>query len=105
MAMYQTAKAYIVVLRAGSETYEASRGVRNFGTWTMLGCVLRLYTAYDLQNRGLYDVTLWSFVIGFLYFGLEWVVFGASVPGRKRGLLITMGTCLWMALQRDHYIS
>jgi hypothetical protein len=106
MAIYQTVKAYIAVIRGGQETYalDSTRAARNFGTWTLLGCILRLYTAYDIQNQGLYDVTLWSFVVGFLYFGLEWVVFGISVPGRRRGLVITGGTIMWMLMQRGHYV-
>lgn len=103
--MYKTTAVYVTMLRAGPEKYEATRGFRTFGTWTMLGCVLRVYAAYDIQNRGLYDVTLWSFAIGSLYFGMEWAVFGGSMPGRKRGLLIAMGSCIWMALQRHHYLS
>jgi hypothetical protein len=105
MALYQTVKSYIIVIRGGRETFEATRVTRNFGSWTLLGCILRLYAAYNIQNRQLYDVTLWSVVIGFLYFFLEWVVFGISVPGRRRGLIITMGTCIWMLLQRKHYTS
>ncbi|KAH8589225.1 Erg28 like protein-domain-containing protein [Bisporella sp. PMI_857] len=105
IALYQTAKSYIGVIRAGSAAFDATRASRNFGTWTLLGSVLRLYTAYDIQNGGLYDVTIWSFVIGFAYFGLEWVVFGISVPGRRRGLVITLGTCIWMLIQRNHYIE
>ncbi|KAG9336472.1 hypothetical protein JZ751_002819 [Albula glossodonta] len=41
---------------------------RAFGIWTLLSAILRCVCAIDIQNKTLYHVTLWTFVLALGHF-------------------------------------
>ncbi|KAG7237240.1 hypothetical protein INR49_032573 [Caranx melampygus] len=41
---------------------------RTFGIWTLLSSIIRCTCAIDIQNRTLYHLTLWTFVMALGYF-------------------------------------
>eukprot|EP00899_Mesostigma_viride_P022829 jgi/Mesvir1/3730/Mv15006-RA.1 len=48
---------------------------RTFATWTMVTCVLCLYTVYENVAGGVYKVTMFSFVAALVHFLLEFLVY------------------------------
>ncbi|XP_014066440.2 ergosterol biosynthetic protein 28 homolog [Salmo salar] len=41
---------------------------RTFGIWTLLSSVIRCTCAIDIQNKTLYHITLWIFVLALVHF-------------------------------------
>ena len=57
---------------------------RMMGTWTLTSALIRVYTAYHIDNPVVYQLCLWSFVIAFTSFFLEVFVYKTaplSSPG------------------------
>ncbi|TGZ82679.1 erg28p [Ascodesmis nigricans] len=78
---------------------------RTFGTWTFLSAIVRLYTAYHIGNKALYDVCMWSYVIAGGHFVTEWLVFGSASLGKglTGPLVVSSTSLLWMWTQREAY--
>ncbi|XP_071495633.1 ergosterol biosynthetic protein 28 homolog [Diadema antillarum] len=78
---------------------------RLFGTWTLLAGAVRMMCAYDIRNRAVYDLTLFSFILAFLHFATEFLVFetvelsfGVIAP------LVISGTSIFMMCQGYMYV-
>lgn len=94
-----------------SQLYEASPATplssRTFGTWTILSSVIRLYAAYQIDQKPVYDLALWTYAIALAHFSSEWLVFGTA---RLRGrfvfpVIVASGTLIWMVTQRASYLG
>ncbi|PIK62489.1 putative ergosterol biosynthetic protein 28 [Apostichopus japonicus] len=53
---------------------------RMFGTWTMLSGVVRLMCAVFIDNRPVYDLTLFTFIMVWLHFLSELLIFKTTEP-------------------------
>ena len=96
---------------------------RTFGTWTLLSAIVRVYAAYNIANRAVYDICVWSYVIAGAHFFSEWLVFrttryvfpyvpdGKRLTGRRLGpgltgpLLVSSLSIWWMITQREFYTA
>ncbi|KAI0087296.1 Erg28 like protein-domain-containing protein [Irpex rosettiformis] len=80
---------------------------RTFAVWTLMSAVVRFYTAYDIHNKTLYDMSLLSFLIVFGHFTSEIFVFRtAKLNGPVISPLIVGTTSLvWMITQYDFYVK
>jgi len=92
------------------ETNEVVSGLasRLMGTWTFTSAVIRAYTAYNINNRALYDVCIWSYVIAWSSFAAEVLVYKTAKlasPGVFLPFLVSSGSLYWMITQRDLYTS
>ncbi|XP_071963068.1 ergosterol biosynthetic protein 28 homolog [Antedon mediterranea] len=66
-------------LYAGSEDQVTSLAVRLFGVWTLLAAVLRVVCAFYIHNNQIYLLTLFSFVLVFVHFMSELLIFKSAV--------------------------
>ena len=48
---------------------------RSFAVWTLLTCSCCIFAAFNLNNRPIYLLTLWSFIVALLYFILEFYLY------------------------------
>ncbi|XP_077094654.1 ergosterol biosynthetic protein 28 homolog [Siphateles boraxobius] len=55
-------------LYTGTPDYVNGLQARTFGIWTLLSSIIRCACAIDIQNRTLYHVTLWTFVLALGHF-------------------------------------
>ena len=80
---------------------------RAFGTRTLLSACVRFYGVYHLEDKDVYNLVLWSFVIGLMYFGSEWLVFGTIriSNGLIQALTVTSISLIWMLSQDRFYIK
>lgn len=79
---------------------------RTFGTWTFLSSIVRLYTAYHIDNPIVYQLCLWTYVVAFGHFVSEWRVFrtaSLSVP-LAGPLVVSTLSLVWMWMQWDYYV-
>uniref|UniRef100_A0AAY4C4P6 Ergosterol biosynthetic protein 28 n=1 Tax=Denticeps clupeoides TaxID=299321 RepID=A0AAY4C4P6_9TELE len=55
-------------LYTGTPEFVNGLQARTFGIWTFLSSIIRCACAIDIQNRTLYHVTLWTFVLALGHF-------------------------------------
>ncbi|KAL2193634.1 hypothetical protein P885DRAFT_72023 [Corynascus similis CBS 632.67] len=80
---------------------------RLFGTWTFLAGLIRFYASYELENRALYQLAIWTHVIAAVHFTSEMLVLKTvrfSGP-QAFPFLAAYGGSLWMILQYNHYVE
>ncbi|KAI0026619.1 hypothetical protein K488DRAFT_65689, partial [Vararia minispora EC-137] len=79
---------------------------RTFAAWTLTSAVVRLYAAYHIHEKVVYDMTLFTYLIAFGHFGTEILVFrSAKLPGPVISPVIVSTVSLgWMLYQYDTYV-
>lgn len=72
---------------------------RTFGTWTIITAAVRLQAAYQIENKAVYELALFTFAAATLHFTLELLVFGTITKGdwMKLGALVDLASAIWMA--------
>ncbi|KAL1923439.1 uncharacterized protein VTP21DRAFT_8419 [Calcarisporiella thermophila] len=97
-------ECYDVEARSGKITPLVSR---LFGTWTVMSAVVRVYCAYNIRNKPIYDVTIWSYAIALFHFTSEMFVFRSAQLNRA-----TMWPCIiassllsWMVYEYENYLG
>ncbi|KAG9301162.1 hypothetical protein G9A89_012545 [Geosiphon pyriformis] len=63
---------------------------RTFATWTFTTAVVRLYTAYNITNKAVYQIAIWTYLIALLHFTSEWQFYKTSKfgPGLSAPLFV-----------------
>jgi hypothetical protein len=80
---------------------------RLFAAWTFITGVIRLYTAYDVSNPTLYQLSLLTHVVAASHFLSEFLVFKTCPSSGPLVFPIMAGSTgtVWMALQYAHYVG
>lgn len=80
---------------------------RTFGTWTALSSVVRLYAAFHIHDKNVYEICMWTYAIAWGHFVGEWLVFGTAKLGRGLAgpLIVATGTSVWMLAQWGEYVK
>eukprot|EP00921_Rhytidocystis_pertsovi_P024081 GHVQ01038675.1.p1 GENE.GHVQ01038675.1~~GHVQ01038675.1.p1 ORF type:complete len:140 (-),score=8.26 GHVQ01038675.1:714-1133(-) len=70
-----------------------------FGVWTCLSAMIAIASALDLRNSALVIVCWLSFVLAFVFFGLEfWVYQTVSFQAFKMPAIVSGISIVWIAL-------
>jgi hypothetical protein len=80
---------------------------RTFGTWTAITSIIRLYAAYHINDKPVYEMALWTFGVAWAHFVSEWLFFGTARFGKGLigPLLVSTGTAYWMLSQYGAYVN
>ncbi|CAG8723126.1 16528_t:CDS:2, partial [Dentiscutata heterogama] len=54
---------------------------RLFAVWTFTSGVIRFYASYNINNKTIYHITIWTYVIAFVYFATELLYFKSADIG------------------------
>lgn len=73
---------------------------RTFGTWTSISAAVRLQAAYDIKNKGVYELALFTLLAAVAHFCLEWLWFGTMTTKTfmQTGGVVDVLSLAWMAL-------
>ncbi|KAI9461598.1 Erg28-like protein [Lactarius psammicola] len=80
---------------------------RTFGIWTLTASVVRLYAAYNIHNKAIYDMTLLTYLFAFAHFSSEILIFRTariSIPVLSP-VIVSTASLIWMISQYDFYIN
>ncbi|KAF2242420.1 ergosterol biosynthesis protein-like protein [Trematosphaeria pertusa] len=80
---------------------------RKFGTWTFLTAIVRLYAAYHITDKAVYELGMWTYGIAWAHFMSEWWVFGTTRWGAPLAgpVFVSTGSLVWMWVQREFYLG
>ncbi|CAF9907970.1 MAG: ergosterol biosynthesis protein [Heterodermia speciosa] len=80
---------------------------RLFGSWSLLSCIMRLYTAYNVENKDLYILTLVTYLIVLGHFAGELFVYGTMKIGKGLAppLFVATTSVIWMLAQSSFYLG
>ena len=80
---------------------------RTFGTWTLLSSLIRIYAAYNITNKPVYQIALWSYVVAEGHFMSEWLWFGTAAWGRGLAgpVIVANVSLVWMVLGMGYYLE
>lgn len=79
---------------------------RTFAIWTLTSAAIRLYAAYNIDNKVIYDLALLSYLFAFVHFGSEILIFRtASLKGAAISpVIVSTVSMVWMISQYDYYV-
>jgi hypothetical protein len=80
---------------------------RTFGTWTFLSSVIRLYAAYHIDKKEIYELAFATYLIACGHFLSEWLVFKTARMNRALAfpVFVSIATIGWMTAQWNYYVK
>ncbi|ORZ11997.1 Erg28 like protein-domain-containing protein [Absidia repens] len=80
---------------------------RLFATWTWSVSMIRIYAAFHLQHRFMYDLGLWTYVIALTHYAGEVFVFGGcKLNGPVLSpFCVAVTSLIWMIQVKDEYVK
>ncbi|TFL04028.1 Erg28-like protein [Pterulicium gracile] len=79
---------------------------RTFAIWTLTASVVRFYAAYNINNKLIYDITLFTYLFAFGHFASEILIFRTAKFGPVVSpVIVSTVSLVWMMLQYDFYVS
>ncbi|CAD0056538.1 unnamed protein product [Aureobasidium pullulans] len=80
---------------------------RTFGTWTAITAIVRLYAAYNITTKPMYELAFWTYIVAFTHFMSEWLIFGSTRWGKGLAgpAIVATTSLIWMWTQWDYYVK
>ncbi|KAI8907467.1 hypothetical protein DFJ77DRAFT_475582 [Powellomyces hirtus] len=112
MAFYNGVQSFVPSMRVTSRIYEKTTEAtplmsRMMGLWTITSGIVRVYTAWNITNKALYTVAMWTFVLAGFSFYTEVFLYKTakiSSPGVWPAMLISPISLFWMWNSYSQYI-
>ncbi|EDR08689.1 uncharacterized protein LACBIDRAFT_190509 [Laccaria bicolor S238N-H82] len=87
-------------------TSVTSLQARTFAVWTLTSAVVRAYAAYHINEKIIYDMAMFTYLIAFGHFSSEILIFRTA---RAKGgvistVIVSTSSLIWMFLQYDYYV-
>ncbi|KAF9525691.1 hypothetical protein CPB83DRAFT_818248 [Crepidotus variabilis] len=79
---------------------------RTFGVWTLTSAVIRLYAAYHIHDKSIYDMAFLTYLIAFGHFSSEFFIFRTCQlsTGILGPFVVSTTTLIWMFSQYEFYV-
>ncbi|KAH7884519.1 Erg28 like protein-domain-containing protein [Phlebopus sp. FC_14] len=80
---------------------------RTFAVWTLTSAVVRGYAAYNIHNKIIYDMALFTYLIAFGHFTSELLIFRTAklnVPVLSP-VVVSTTSLIWMLQQYAFYVK
>ncbi|GAA6019807.1 hypothetical protein JCM10207_003703 [Rhodosporidiobolus poonsookiae] len=78
---------------------------RTFAVWTLMSAAVRIYAAYNISNKAMYDLALVSYVLALGHFFSEFALFRtAGFQGALSPFIVATTSLTWMIKQYDFYV-
>ncbi|TFK85055.1 Erg28-like protein [Polyporus arcularius HHB13444] len=80
---------------------------RTFGIWTLTSGVVRFYAAYNIHNKQVYDLALFTYLFALLHFGTELLVYRSLKIGFPAfsPVVVASSSLIWMFTQYNFYVK
>ncbi|KAJ7127049.1 Erg28-like protein [Mycena epipterygia] len=80
---------------------------RTFAVWTLTSAVVRGYAAYHLNEKIMYDMALFTYLIAFGHFASELLIFRSATPnaGVISPVIVSTTSLIWMFSQYSYYVK
>lgn len=90
-----------------SRTKATPLQARSFAAWTFMSAVIRVYSAYHIQEKAFYELAFLTYVVAFGHFMSEWWVYGSCHWGAPIAgpVLGSTASLIWMWLQWGAYVA
>ncbi|SAL95803.1 hypothetical protein [Absidia glauca] len=92
---------------AGKPEQVTPLSARLFATWTWSVSMIRIYAAFHLQHRFMYDLGIWTYVIALTHYTGELFVFrGCKFNGPFLSpLCVAVTSLIWLTQVKDQYVK
>ncbi|ORZ02625.1 Erg28 like protein-domain-containing protein [Syncephalastrum racemosum] len=92
---------------AGKPNEVSPLAARFFATWTMSVSMIRIYAAFHLEHKFMYDLGIWTYVIALSHYSLELFVFGGcKLNGPFMSpAIVAVSSLVWMTQQYNYYVK
>ncbi|KAI0822459.1 Erg28-like protein [Trametes gibbosa] len=79
---------------------------RTFGIWTLTSAVVRFYAAYNIENKMIYDIALFTYLFAFFHFGSELLIFRTARVALAvlSPVIVSTTSLIWMLTQYEFYV-
>ncbi|KAF8992855.1 Erg28 like protein-domain-containing protein [Cyathus striatus] len=80
---------------------------RTFAVWTLTSAVVRAYAAYHINDKTIYDMAFFTYLIAFGHFSSELLIFRTARinPGVLSPVIVSTTSLIWMFSQYDFYVK
>ncbi|TFY79210.1 hypothetical protein EWM64_g4798 [Hericium alpestre] len=80
---------------------------RTFAVWTLTSAVVRIYAAYHIHEKVVYDMALMTYLIAFGHFSSELFIFRTARfnAGVLSPVVVATSSLIWMISQYDFYVK
>ena len=80
---------------------------RTFAAWTILSGFVRLYAAFNINNKQLYQLAFLTYMLAWTHFIVEWRIFESATWNRRLAGPTTVSTIsmIWMWVTWNDYVG
>ncbi|EPQ54249.1 Erg28-like protein [Gloeophyllum trabeum ATCC 11539] len=80
---------------------------RTFAIWTLTSAVVRFYAAYHINEKVVYDMALFTYLLAFGHFSSELLIFRTAKlnAGVISPVIVSTTSLIWMFRQYDFYVK
>ncbi|KAH9936069.1 Erg28-like protein [Amylocystis lapponica] len=111
LALFNTAQNF-VTLNLTRRMYSTAPNItalqaRTFAIWTLTSAMIRLYAAYNIHSKPVYDIAIFSYLFAFAHFGSEIMIFRTAklFSPVSTTVVVSVVSLVWMLSQYDYYVT
>ncbi|TBU32500.1 Erg28-like protein [Dichomitus squalens] len=80
---------------------------RTFAIWTLTSAVVRFYAAYNIHNKLIYDIALFTYLFAFFHFGSEILIYRTAKIAAPvlSPVIVSTSSLIWMLTQYNFYVK